>query len=83
MAAKVWVLTSEYDNYDQYGEHFEAVWSSKPTVKQLTEYFSGSKEGLYFYDPMTALDFILHVQNGGGRREHEDMWYNLGEVEFE
>lgn len=34
---KVWLLTSEYNAYDQYGEYFEAVFKDKPTAEALSE----------------------------------------------
>lgn len=34
---KVWVLTSVVNDYNQYGEYFEAVFKSKPSFEQLRE----------------------------------------------
>lgn len=82
----VWILTTKYNDYDQHGEYFEAVWLTKPTVKQLVEYFTQPDPkgrilgALYFADPLAALAFILHIESGGGRRDNEDYWYNLKEV---
>lgn len=82
MSQKVWVLTSEYNSYDQEGECFEAVFIKKPTVEQLVEYFYKSDSKVpNFTDPMKALGFVLHVQNGGGREGSEHVWFNLNEVE--
>lgn len=80
MSKTVWVLTSEYNDYDQHGEYFEAVWENKPSTQQLVEYFKNGNDA-HYSDIMAALDFILHIQNGGGRREYEEHWYNLNEVE--
>ena len=33
----VWVLTSDYNLYDQMGEYFEAVFKDKPTAQQLVD----------------------------------------------
>lgn len=32
---QVWILTEEFDAWDQYGEYFREVYFKKPTVKQL------------------------------------------------
>lgn len=31
----VWILTTEYNDYDQYGEYFLQAFASKPTPEQL------------------------------------------------
>lgn len=62
----VWILTSEYNDYDQHGAYFEAVFLNKPTHQQLTE--SGV--------PQTRL---RHVLNGGGRVQDESKWFFLNE----
>lgn len=80
MADKVWVLTSSYNDYDQHGEYFCCVWKTKPTTEQLVQYFKYTENNTY--DVMQALEFILHVQNGGGRRGTENQWYLLKEVPF-
>lgn len=64
---KVWVLTSEYNKYDQHGEYFLAVFSNKPTKKQLLD----------FVRDRCVVDHLLN--NGGGRMEWEDKWYYLKE----
>ncbi len=33
----VWILTSEYNDYDQHGEYFEGIWFSRPLIEQLKE----------------------------------------------
>ena len=68
-----WVLTSEVNEYDQYGEYFEAIWSHKPSLKQIEEYLE--KENC---DKSIA----SHILNGGGRKDVEDFWYHLKEIEF-
>lgn len=69
MKNTVWILTEEYNQYDQYGEYYLAAFKDKPTVEQLMK-FEMNKE--------TA----LHVQNGGGRIKYEDQWFNLKEEEL-
>jgi len=62
----VWILTSEYNDYDQHGVYFEAVFKCKPTVEQL-------KDRLHCNDSLAE-----HILTGGGRTNRwEDMWYWL------
>ena len=66
---KVWILTSEYNEYDQHGEYFEAVFAEKPTTKQIQEIC-----GLTEFE-------AIHLLLEGGRKEDEYQWYNLREHE--
>lgn len=61
---KVWVLTRSYNDYNQHGDYFLAVFKDKPTEAQLKEY--GVAEG-----------DLQHVLSGGGRRGNVDEWENL------
>lgn len=79
MTIKVWVLTSEHNDYDQHGEYFEAVFHKEPTLEVLADYFSG-KNSLHFSDPMAAVKFLEHLRKGGGRIKTEDVWYNLSHI---
>lgn len=63
----VWILTSEYNDYDQYGEYFEEVWLHKPSIEELMEKTHCSKEECH------------HIRNGGGRIGWEHCWYHLRE----
>lgn len=72
---KAYVLTSEYNMYDQQGEYFIAWFHQKPTWQELR----------LAIDPMEADDnAITHVLSGGGRRKigsyHESSWFYLKEV---
>jgi hypothetical protein len=65
----LWVVTCEYNDYDQYGEYFEAVFAERPTLVELTGILEDS-------------ELAEHLLNtGGGRRELEDEWYWLREVQ--
>lgn len=79
-----WVLTREHNEYDQFGNYFEAVWVSKPTIHQLADYFQTNGNGhAYFNNVMGAVAFLTRLlEEGGGRQGTEDVWYNLEEVEF-
>ena len=35
---KIFILTEEYNAYDQYGEYFIAAFKHKPTPEQLAKY---------------------------------------------
>ena len=65
---KLYILTEEYNEYDQYGKYFLAWFTLVPTISQLTK-LEISKED------------ALHILKGGGRRGTEQTWYNLHEVE--
>lgn len=81
MSKKVWILTSEYNDYDQHGSYFEAVFQKKPDIKTLAKYFKMENTSCGYSNPMEALEFLLHIESGGGRMGTEDRWYNLEEVE--
>jgi hypothetical protein len=67
---KVWILTKEYNDYDQYGEYFVAVFGNKPTHQQLTEAGVQTRR-------------LRHTLNGGGRVDFENEWYFLREVDID
>lgn len=76
----VWMLSRSVNDYNQHGDYACCVWPGKPTIEQLAEYFryTTGQPG----NVMAAVAFLLHVQNGGGRQEREDQWYELAFVEF-
>ena len=78
---KVWILTEQYNDYDQHGQYFVAAFSKKPTVRDLASFFKMDGKTNVVGGPIAALDFLLHVEAGGGRRGTEDHWYNLDLVE--
>jgi hypothetical protein len=61
----IWILTSEYNDYDQHGEYFEAVFIGKPTAKQIEDRCGVNELG------------STHILSGGGRIKFEYHWYNL------
>jgi hypothetical protein len=62
----IWVLTEEYNDYDQHGAYYVKAWDHKPDVKELIA--TGVSEG-----------DIEHVLKGGGRVRYEYQWYLLEE----
>ena len=66
---KVFVLTEEYNDYDQHGAYFVEVFARRPTNEELTK--AGVEAGR-----------LSHVQAGGGRQGFDDHWYILDEVEL-
>lgn len=65
----VWVLTEEFNDYDQHGEYFVQVFRDKPTHQQLTT--AGVEQRR-----------LNHVLNGGGRKEWEHQWWYLKKQEL-
>lgn len=63
--SSVWVLTSSYNDYDQHGEYFEAVFKDKPTRESIMGTCGVTEEG------------ADHILLGGGREGDEYMWFNL------
>jgi len=63
----IWIITKEYNEYDQFGEYFVAAFSAKPTFSQLKELITESD------------DIVGRLTRGGGRRDSEYHWYNLHE----
>lgn len=64
----MWVVTTEYNDYDQHGVYFLAVFSTKPSFQQL--------KALIKEDDVT----VGKLTRGGGRQGIEDKWYNLTKV---
>lgn len=64
MSNCVWILTSEVNDYDQFGEYFDAVFFHQPTRQELIN------AGVPF-------DKVEHILNGGGRVKHDRWWWYL------
>ena len=62
MQVQVWVLTKDYNAYDQYGSYYIKTFGHKPTLLELKA---------------AGVEHCEHVQSGGGRIGYEDEWYNL------
>lgn len=76
----VWIITSEYNDYDQHGSYFEEVYKDKPTPEQLKDFLLSRGE----IHVRNVSDYIEkrvnHLLNGGGRLDSEHVWYTLQEV---
>jgi len=72
----IWVLTSEYNDYDQHGAYFEQAWDHKPDREELVDQLKDTDYRGWV--PSYAL--VTHILEGGGRQGNEDTWYNLEKV---
>jgi len=70
MTETVWIITEEFNQYDQYGEYFVCAFKTKPTVEELV--------GAGF--DLSEAEFLQST--GGGRIGTEDSWYSLREIPF-
>ena len=68
----VWILTKEYNDYDQYGEYFVAVFKDKPTAKELKRLNVSTN----------SLASWQGVLDGKGRDVEDYKWFILKEVPF-
>lgn len=60
----LWILTREINEYDQDGAYFVAAWLTRPDAHQL------HAAGVPF-------KIMNWVENGGGRKDVEEEWFNL------
>jgi len=67
MKNKIYILTRQENDYNQHGEYYETYFIGKPTVKQIINWTGHDEE------------YAKWVLNGGGRKDDEDVWYNLRE----
>lgn len=67
----VWMLTEEYNDYDQYGEYFLDVFETKPSREQLAEVINILPNS----EEMTRL-----LEGGGRSYRYEHQWYFLREI---
>ena len=67
---KIWILTSEYNDYNQYGTYFIKAYKDKPTINALQEYIG------------RTVEYCEHVLSGAGRVGCENAWFYLKEEEI-
>lgn len=70
---KVWVLTSEVNAYDQYGEYFEDVYKEKPTEDQISDKMGYKKDSKQVQNLMNKGSSYVSGANG---------WYKLKQKEL-
>jgi hypothetical protein len=74
----VWVLTKEYNEYDQYGEYFVHAWDHAPTANEL--FAVGVPASAPYRNDLPA----WITDTGGGRFQrslyHDEQWYFLKEL---
>lgn len=64
----IWIITSEYNMYDQMGEYFIYAWHGKPSFEEMKKVFKGQ-----YTD-----EYLEHLYKGGGRtKKYEEQWYNF------
>jgi len=78
--SSIWVLTEEYNSYDQFGEYFVHAWNHKPSKLELLQC------DVELTRPF-VIDYLQHVLEGGGRIEqgnyYDNRWYILKEIKNE
>ena len=71
---KAYILTTEYNHYDQMGEYFIAWFHKKPSPDELRQTMIDREEE-------DSCELCFHILDGGGRTKRmEDQWYHLSEV---
>jgi len=81
MSDKIYVLTFEVNEYDQYGEYFITAFKNKPTFQELLPWVE--ENGYYPSDGISVEHATGElIRNGGGRHKCEHRWLFLNEVEL-
>lgn len=68
---KIYILTREHNEYDQYGEYFVAWFSKKPSAfyaQCAIKHDDGSE---------VTEELANHILSGGGRQTDENVWWHL------
>ena len=74
---KLYILVSEVNEYDQYGQYFRDVWDHKPSEKELDKALTEKCGGTAY--PIEEVISNL-INNGGGRIKKEWEWFYLLEI---
>jgi hypothetical protein len=64
----MYVLTKEYNDYDQHGKYLVAVFDKEPTIENIKNLLECNNE------------YARHVLEGGGRINYEYDWYYLNKI---
>ena len=75
----LWVIVRAINAYDQEGEYFYSVFTSKPSREQLLKlfYLSTGENKNYSKEQHK---FVGHLLEGGGRIYPEHEWFYLTEI---
>ena len=73
----MFVLTKAVNDYNQFGDYLETVFSTSPTLTDLSKYFYNTT--LENLEDEQIL-FLTHIKRGGGRQNIEYEWYFLDEL---
>ena len=65
----MWILTSEYNDFEKHGQYFITAFKDKPNYKQLSDIL-----------PYASNKTLNKLTIGGGREDDEYYWYNLFEI---
>ncbi|MNK14333.1 hypothetical protein D3C87_324440 [compost metagenome] len=69
----IYILTKEYNEYDQFGSYFIHAWQWKPTIAEMK-----------VHDRFITDEIGLHLSvHGGGRIADEDVWFHLEIIDNE
>lgn len=71
----MWILTEEYNDYDQHGAYFVDAWVEKPTRGQILESLKARQEDGEAKLPGCESRLADHILAGGGRVKTEYAWY--------
>jgi hypothetical protein len=66
----IWILTSELNEYDQYGEYYICAFKEKPSLDIIQRLLNVTSE------------YATHILEKGGRLDTEYKWYNLREEDI-
>lgn len=75
---KIYVLTKEYNEYDQYGSYFVRAFKEKPTYEQALPFIQEE----YHLEEHQRQCYRGLIDHGGGRMGLEHGWFNLEEMEI-
>lgn len=69
-STELWILTAEFNDYDQHGAYFVRAFIGKPLSIDVEKAITG-------YHSTCSGDLLDWVMAGGGRQDTEHVWFNL------
>ena len=73
---EIWVLTTEINEYDQYGEYYIRAWLKKPTAEEVRRVIESEYNPAFISKSETYTPEEI-VETGGGRKGTEYRWFHL------